>query len=225
MTPLRRSPLHDVTSALGPTWSTRDGMTIPFLFDAGDAARAARLGIVDLSFLARCGLKGPDSVAWLASQGIVAPAVNCWAPLPDGGLVARLGKTEFLVEDASGGTLVARLAAVLAPAPAGVYPVLRQDAAFALTGSALDALLQQTCSVNFKTLDRETRQLALTSMVGVAVVITPHEMAGQACYRLWCDGTYGAYLWQTLHGIALELGGGAAGIGCLMPEAVQLINS
>jgi sarcosine oxidase subunit gamma len=225
MTPTRRSPLHDVTSALAPKWTTRDGMTIPFLFDADDAGRMARLGIVDLSFLARCGLKGPDSVAWLTAEGIEVPEINCWGPLPDGGLVARLGKTEFLVEDASAGTRVAGLAAALAAPPAGVYPVLRQDASFALTGSALDALLRQTCNVNFKTLDIKARQLALTSMVGVPVVISPREMAGQAGYRLWCDGTYGAYLWQTLFGIAVELGGGAAGIGCLMPEAVQLINS
>jgi sarcosine oxidase subunit gamma len=225
MTLLRRSPLHDVTAALAPTWTSRDGMAIAFLFDSDDSVRMAQLGIVDLSFLPRCGLKGPRSVAWLEAQGIAVPEMNSWAPLAGGGLVARLGKTEFLVEDASGGTRTHQLAAALATLPAGVCPVLRQDAAFALTGAALDTLLRQTCNVNFKTLDLKTRQLALTSMVGVPVVISPGEMAGQACYRLWCDGTYGGYLWQTLLDIAGELGGGAVGAGCLMPEAVQLINS
>ena len=225
MMPLRRSPLHDVTAALAPKWTSRDGMSIPFLFDSDDSLRMAQLGLVDLSFLARCGLKGRHSVAWMAAQAIAVPEINTWAPLAGGGLVARLGKTEFLVEDASGGTRAHQLAADLAALPAGVCPVLRQDAAFALTGAALDTLLRQTCNVNFKTLDLKTRQLALTSMVGVPVVIGPMEMAGQRCYRLWCDGTYGGYLWQTLLGIARELGGGAVGVGCLMPEAVQLINS
>jgi sarcosine oxidase subunit gamma len=225
MTPLRRSPLHDVAAALAPTWANRDGMPVPFMFDSNDNLRMAQLGIVDLSFLRRCGLKGPQSVAWLAAQGIDVPAINTWEPLTDGGLVARLGKSEFLLEDASGGTRTQKLAADLAALPAGVCPVLRQDAAFALTGAALGTLLCQTCNVNFNTVDLKTRQLALTSMVGVPVVVSPGEMAGQPCYRLWCDGTYGGYLWQTLLDIASELGGGAVGVGCLMPEAVQLINS
>jgi len=225
MTPLRRSPIHDAMAPYAPTWTNRDGMSVPFVFDNDDSVRMAQLGIVDLSFLARCGLKGPRSVAWLEAQGIAVPDVNAWAPMAGGGLVARLGRTEFLVEDANGGTRVQQLAADLAAAPAGVCPVLRQDAAMALTGAALDTLLRQTCNVNFRTLDLKTRQLALTSMVGVPVVIGPGEMAGRSCYRLWCDGTYGSYLWQTLLGIARELGGGAVGMGCLVPEVVQLINS
>jgi sarcosine oxidase subunit gamma len=225
MMPQRRSPLHDAAAALTPRWTNRDGMDVPFRFDGEDAQRMARLGIADLSWLVRCGLKGPHSVAWLTAQGIAVPEVNCWGPLAGGGLVARLGKTEFLLEDASGGNRVQQLAAELAKLPAGVVPVLRQDAALALTGAALDTLLRQTCNVNFKTLDPKTRQLALTSMVGVPVVISPEEMAGMAGYRVWCDGTYGTYLWQTLLDVACELGGGAVGIGCLMPEAVQLINS
>jgi sarcosine oxidase subunit gamma len=225
MTPSRRSPLHDVALALQPKWLERDRMPIPFLFDANDRERMATLGMADLSFLARCGLKGPNSVEWLTTHGLQIPAVNAWAPLPGGGLIARLGNTEFLIEDANAGTRARELAAALATLPAGVYPVLRQDASFALTGAALQSLLRQTCNLNFKTLDLETRPLALTSMVGVPVLIIPGEAAGIACYRVWCDGTYGGYLWQTLLDIARELGGGAVGTACLMQEAIQSINS
>ena len=38
-------------------------------------------------------------------------------------------------------------------------------------------------------------------------------------YRIWCDGTYGAYLWDTLLEIAIELGGGAVGLTAVWPDA------
>ena len=224
MMPSRQSPLHHVTSLLKPQWTSSDGMTLPLLFDAGDDQRMRTAGIADLSFLPRCGLKGPDSVAWLSAQGFVIPEVNCWAPADGGGLVARLGRTEFLIEDGVGGTRARQVGAATAMLPAGVYPVLRQDASLALTGSALQVLLAQTCSLDFKALDPASRQLALTSMVGVTVVILPMVVAGEVTYRVWCDGTYGGYLWQTLVDIARESGGGAVGVDCLMPGVFQRIT-
>jgi sarcosine oxidase subunit gamma len=167
---------------------------------------AARLGMADLSDLARHGCKGPGAAQWLAALGLPVPdAPNTWLPLEDGGRIARLGLTEFLVEGSA-----SRLDAVMAaPRAAGVYPVLRQDAALVLTGDRLDELLRQTCSVNFRPLDPADRPVVLTSMVGVAVTAIPERLAGRPALRLWCDGTYGHYLWETLLEIAIELGGGA----------------
>ena len=224
MMALRKSPLHHVTSLLAPHWTNSDGMILPLKFDAGDGQRMRTAGIADLSSLARCGLKGPNSVEWLRGQGFEIPEVNCWAAVDGGGLVARLGRTEFLIEDGVAGTRVRELAAATAALPSGVYPVLRQDASLALTGSALQVLLPQTCSLNFKALDMGSRQLALTSMVGVSVVILPMAAADDVMYRVWCDGTYGGFLWQTLVDIARESGGGAVGVDCLMPGAFQQIT-
>ncbi len=224
MMPPRQSPLHHVTAPLAPQWTNGDGMISPLRFDAADGQRMGAVGVADLSFLSRCGLKGPNSVAWLGAQGFDIPEVNCWARSEGGVLVARLGRTEFLVEDGVGGSRARQLAAAAATLPEGVYPVLRQDASLALTGSALQVLLAQTCSLNFKTLDVQRRQLALTSMVGVSVVILPMATAGELMYRVWCDGTYGGYLWQTLVDIARESGGGAVGLDCLMPGAFQQIT-
>jgi len=53
-------------------------------------------------------------------------------------------------------------------------------------------------------------------MVGVAVTVIPNERAGQPFYRIWCDGTFAVYLWQTLLAIATELGGGAVGAARLV---------
>ena len=90
-----------------------------------------------------------------------------------------------------------------------MYPVLRQDAALIVGGSRLEELLRQTCNVNFRPLDPADRPVVLTSMVGVGVTVIPEVRKGLPAARIWCDGTYGHYLWETLLGIAVELGGGA----------------
>ena len=75
--------------------------------------------------------------------------------------------------------------------------------------SRLDELLRQSCSVNFRALDLAARPVVLTSMVGVGVTAIPELCAGRPTLRIWCDGTYGHYLWETLLDIAGDLGGGA----------------
>ena len=152
----------------------------------------------DVSRTPRAGAKGPGAAAWLASLDVPVPrAPNSWLPLP-GGLIARLGLTEFLVE----GPEAAKLAAPLAQ---GVYPVLRQDTALVLRGARLNALLLETCSVDFRALDLATRPVVLTSMVGVGVTVIPGEEGGMPCCRLWCDSTYGEWFVETLAGVAGEL--------------------
>ncbi|MHB1145761.1 MAG: methylglutamate dehydrogenase [Thiobacillus sp.] len=146
----------------------------------------------------RAGVKGPGAAAWLAALDLPVPrAPNSWLPLP-GGLIARLGLTEFLVE----GPEAAKLAA---PPTPGVYPVLRQDTALMLKGARLDDLLLETCSVDFRALDLAARPVVLTSMAGVGVTVIPGDEGGMPCCRIWCDGTYGEWFIDTLTGVAGEL--------------------
>jgi sarcosine oxidase subunit gamma len=49
-------------------------------------------------------------------------------------------------------------------------------------------------------------------MVGVGVTVAAVMTPAGVTYRIWCDGTYGGYLWQTLCEIAEDMGGGP--IGC-----------
>lgn len=173
---------------------------------AAQHAASASLGLADASLTPRHGCKGPGATAWLEGLGLPIPtATNSWLPLDGGGLIARLGFTEYLIEGPA--DLIARLAAT--PRTAGVYPVLRQDAALLLGGARLDELLRQTCNVNFRPLDLAARPVVLTSMVGVGVTVIPEQRNGLPFVRVWCDGSYGHYLWETLLGIAVELGGGA----------------
>ena len=211
---LRRSPAHDAQLAANAQWRAVEGMQMAERFGNNDAARAGILGVADVSHLHRVGFKGQGASAWLAEQGLPVPeAPNTWNALADGGFIARLGLTEYLIEDGLTSRTLAKLAH---REPAlRVYPVLRQDLALALCGDAVHELLLQTCNVNFRALDLEARPVVLTSMAGVAVTVLPGERKGRPYFRLWADGTYGHYLWESLAGIAAELGGGPVGLATI----------
>jgi sarcosine oxidase subunit gamma len=206
---LRISPLFDVQAPLARDWTTRERMQVVARFGADEAARRANAGIGDRSFLQRAGVKGAGAAAWLNAQGIDTPAQpNSFLQLADGTLVARLGLTEYLIEDTPGGT---RTAALMAQPPGErVYPVPRFDAALELTGTQIPELLRQTCAFDFSTLAAPA--LVMTSMVGVGVTALTLDSADGPVVRLWCDGTWGGYLWLTLVEVAGDLGGGAVGV-------------
>jgi sarcosine oxidase subunit gamma len=211
---LRASPIRDALLAAEAKWTVVENMEIVERFGANDEARARSAGIADVSHLSRMGFKGQGVADWLVEQDLPVPAQpNTWAPLGNGGLIARLGLNEYLLEDGISSRAQAKLAH---REPAlRVYPVLRQDLAIVLCGEAIDELLLQTCNVNFRALDLADRPVVLTSMAGVAVTVLPGERLGRPYYRLWADGTYGVYLWETLAGIAAELGGGPVGLAVI----------
>lgn len=208
----RVSPVHALLQPLDGSWQNINEM--PSLVAMPDeGAIAAHLGITDVSCLTRFGVKGANAAAWLEGQGIATPdRPNAWNPLSDSGIIARLGVTEFFIEDGLHRQLAPRLMEACHQPSAKVYPVLRQDAAIVLCGAQANELLLQTCSVNFRALALMERPVILTSMVGVTVTIIPSDRNGQPFYRLWCDGTFGAYLWQTLGAIVADMGGGVVGI-------------
>lgn len=190
----RTSPLYDCLKSLNGSWQEINGM--PALVEVQNDLPC--LSLADLSFLTRFGVKGLGAASWLESQGIVVPdRPNTWNSLTQGGIIARLGSTEFLIEDSIHSHVANQLSKACDQLPSQVYPVLRQDAAIAIHGGNIYELLQQTCSVNFRALSLAERPVVLTSMVGVSVIIVPGEP-----YRIWCDGTFGTYLWRTLEAIA-----------------------
>ena len=209
---MRASPVQDCLSP-SATWRDINGMST--LWSTPEDLQGDTLGLCDRSFLTRWGVKGAGAAAWLASQGLPIPQrPNQWCALPNDGLIARLGTAEFLIEDGLEKAIAPQLAQ-MTNVPPKVYPVLRQDSAIALTGRAVPDLLRQTCSVNFQALDLAEQPVVLTSMIGVSIVVIPGDRAGRPFYRIWCDGTFGVYLWQTLVTIAQDLGGGTIGAAYL----------
>jgi sarcosine oxidase subunit gamma len=210
---LRTSPLADVQRTSAASWVTQGAMPVVQRYGASDSQRLLRAGVGDLSHRHRAGAKGPGARAWLEGLGLPTPAEpNQWCTSEDGSLIARLGMTEYLIEGLNSSASVERVR--LAAPTAQVYPVPRFDAAMVLTGTHLFDFLKQTCSFDFEGLPFGAPAVVLTSMAGVgitAVLANAPNSAHGPHLRLWCDGTYAEYLWQTLVEVGTELGGGAVG--------------
>ena len=165
---------------------------------------AADLTLTDRSLqTARWGCKGPAAPQWLAEHGLpVPPVYNRYLELATGGLVARLGVTEFLIEAEAATLGLLQDAALPAGRVHGLYPVLRQDAALQLEGPALHTLLRQVCSVDLQSRENPPDAVFLTTLVGVGVTLL---WRGDTLL-LWADGTMGSYLWDTLAEVARDCG-------------------
>ena len=174
----------------------------------------------------RFGLKGPRAGDWLAEHGIACPeAANTWmlagtsasdvavaggassSRTADQLLVARLGTSEFFLEDLAGDGRLRHIAPAFESHPPGVYPVLRRDAAFLLSGEASADVLAQVCNVNFPALVLDSRPVIMTLMLGITVLVVPRELQGQRQYLIWCDPTFGRYFEQSVGTIVIECGG------------------
>lgn len=168
--------------------------------------------IADVSPLVRMGLKGTRAAQWLTQAGIdVPPQPNSWSPLnptdSSWGLIARLGSTEFFLEDESPSAHINALCNALAEGAPQVYPVLRQDLALVLGGQGAEGVLAQVCNIDFAGLDPCSNPAVLTLMIGVAVLIVPQQQETERRYRIWCDPTFGEYLSIALETIVDEAGG------------------
>jgi sarcosine oxidase subunit gamma len=177
-----------------------------------DVAAVLSVEFADHSARPRFGCKGPGAGNWLAAQGCRVPTGPNSATLDaDGVFVARLATSEFLIEAVEGGG--GRVAAVRAgladcARPRDVYPVPRQDQVLTISGTGLQGLLRQTCSVDFIPLLESAATadgpVVLTSIIGVGVVAWPRRLAGSPAVTLWCEPSYAHYFWNTL----IEVGEG-----------------
>lgn len=211
----RTSPVHEELEQLNPRWTSVSGMPVAANIgdEASQRAAATKLGLCDLSALPRLLLKGTAAAEILAANGVAVPRqIYEHHRLDHDGLCIRTGGAEFFIEDGWKGEIIERLRGALARPTAGVLPVWRQDISLAITGSEATMLLAQVCSFNFAEADE---QLVLTQIAGVSCSVLPYKLAGEPAWRIWADGTYGAYFWRTLLGIARELGGDAVGTSIL----------
>jgi len=215
--PLRTSPLHSSVASDVLRWAPVEGMNVPLEFGGTrpERERAASVALVDLSFQRRTGMKGPQAEAWLAGHGHVAPVgANRWVPTLQGGLIARLGLSEFLLEDAAGAPAAADFVLrELGPGLDGVYPVMRQDAKILIAGPLAGELFAQTCAVPVA--DVADGELIMTEMAGVGVLVISNKRARASWHQVWCDATYAPYLWHELRTISEEQGGGPVGYDSL----------
>lgn len=213
---LRTSPLHEMFDALKPTWGESHAMRVASRV-GGESAATEVLALADLSCLPKAGLKGPLAAQWLAAQGAPVPSeANTWTTLPGEGVIARLGRSEFFLEDGAVAGMAAQVRLALGTGAEGVYPVIHQDCGILLAGSRANELLVQICNVNFAEIDPAKGIVVMTQMIGVGVLVIRTQLRRLPCYRIWCDPTFAPYFWETLSEIAAELGGGVIGTEALL---------
>ena len=208
------SPVAYAQQELSAKWGEVNGMRVALELAAPAVEKARKdvLGVTDVSCFQRYGVKGPQAAQWLVEQALAIPsAPNSWTLNEKKSLVLRLGSSEFLVEDQPGGSACQILNANK-QAVAGICKVQRADASFVLSGSEVLNLLSELCLLDLRDKALPANGLVMTQVAGISATVLRQQLEGQQIYRLWCDGTYGAYMWDVLLEIAEELGGGAVGL-------------
>ncbi|OGV76979.1 MAG: hypothetical protein A3I83_03415 [Methylotenera sp. RIFCSPLOWO2_02_FULL_45_14] len=208
------SPIAHAQSNGTVKWDVVNGMKIAVEFASADIEQARKkvLGVTDVSCFERYGVKGPQASQYLADREIAIPAnPNAWTLCDQKTLVLRLGSSEFLIEDQLGGLACKKLAGDTMRV-AGVYKVPRADAAFILSGSEVLNLFSELCSLDLREKSLSAKDVIMTQVAGISATVLRQTIGGEQVYRVWCDGTYGPYMWDVLLEIAVELGGGAVGL-------------
>lgn len=208
------TPVAYAQKKLAPKMGALHGMEVALSFgNAGEENKRKQiLGVCDVSFLPRFGVKGLNVLQWLRANKLDVPAEpNSWVAQESGALLLRLGNSEFLVEDQPGGNTCDTLNAADGKSIHGLYKVLRNDASFIVSGSEVMALFSELCSLDLRDNALAANGLVMTQVAGISATVIRQYVNGEPVYRLWCDGTYGPYMWETLMEIATEHGGGAVG--------------
>jgi sarcosine oxidase subunit gamma len=211
---MKSTPVAHSQKKLNPKWGEVNGMQVALSFDTAEIEqdRKQKLGVTDVSCRQRFGVKGPQASQWLATQKIKTPdSVNSWLMDKDV-LVLRLGSSEFLVEQQVSGDVCKQLNEASEVNTAGVYKVLRADAAFVISGDHVMTMFSELCKLDLSEKALKPNQLIMTQVADISATLVPEIINDRLVIRLWCDGTYGAYMWRVLHQLAQELGGGAVGL-------------
>lgn len=215
---IRRSPVHDSLEKLNPVWAQIHDMKLALRFNdsASESQLKAELSICDLSCLPKMSVKGPESLGWLAQAGILAPeSVYGCRSLGEGGMVIRTDRHEVFLEGGLGSHRISELEAELRSHSSGVYLVRRQDASFLLTGARSNAVLLETCGVDFS---NPPDNVVMARVAGVSCMILPLHAQQTKAFRFWLDPSYGSYLWNALLDIVRHHGGDAIGLEAFHPS-------
>ena len=217
---LKLSPLHDVLEHMNPAWGRLHDTMVPISFGSiqNECEHKNRLALCDVSALPRLGLKGMGAKAWLQKNGFEIPsAIYGKANIAGDGILLRTGDSEFFIEGGIADTSVNKWFDDLASAP-DVHRICRQDAAMLLSGRDAVKVLLETCGYDFT---KHPGGVVMSRVAGVSCAILPQDLRGTPVLRIWCDGSFGAYLWETLLEIVRAIGGNAVGMACFFPNAFR----
>jgi sarcosine oxidase subunit gamma len=201
-------------------WDIINQTRVAMHFDDKDVElkKMSLLGLTDVSCLNRIGVKGKGAAHWLANQGMVIPdKPNTWVET-NNALVLRLGMSEFLIEDQFGSDVGKKLELLIQEQPKDVYHVVRADASFIISGDKVLNMFSELCTLDLSEKVFKYEDVLMTQVADISATISYQTINNKQIYRLWCDGTLGAYMWNVLHQLATEQGGGAVGFSAYFPN-------
>lgn len=218
---LRVSPLTAAVSALQPVWGEVHGMRMPLRFGEGEEEQFGPLALADMSCMPKLTLKGPMAGTWLSERrtaGGPGGRVVPFMPVGRFGCIARTGTHEFFLEADDRQAWFSLLSRDLRQSPAGVYRQERQDAEILLAGEKSRAVMARTCAHSFH---GDPPGIILTRVAGISCAVLFVPSGSAPLYRVWCEPSYGVYLWEELLAIVRELGGAPVGIESLLSSRLN----
>ncbi len=212
---IKTSPAAYYQKVLKPDWDVVNQTQMAMKFDTAEAEQNNRhvLGVTDVSCYQRFGVKGARAGDWLTLQGLNIPQHSNTCMQDAHTLVLRLGSAEFLLEDQLAGHTCTKLEQLCQQGKISrVYKVAHADAAFIISGDNVVNMLSELCKLDLSANVFTAEQVIMTQVADVVAIIAHQTINGISVLRLWCDGTFGAYMWKVLHQLAEEYGGGAVGL-------------
>lgn len=155
------------------------------------------LHIADCSEIARFGLRGKGSHAWLKSRIAVPDRVNVAAVDPDGMLVLRLGENDIAI---SGNGVDAISAAWRAAEGARGHDGYRRDtwAHLVVSGRDATALMAELTDIDLRDKSMPRYAIAQTRLLHVDTVIVRTDPAAVPGYELFFDLASRAFVLENL---------------------------
>jgi heterotetrameric sarcosine oxidase gamma subunit len=155
--------------------------------------------------LVKLGVKGRELVPWAEENRIEIPTkMYETLQVGEGGVLARVGGDEVILECSPGAALHAQFEKALGQPRRAIFRVVQQSATYELAGLRAKDVLAQTCAIDFRAAERN--RIMFTRIAGVSCGIIPLQRNEGMAYRIWVDYTFAQYLGETLANIISELG-------------------
>lgn len=217
---LERSPLYrrHAGASLG---RLGDSSIVAHYGEYDESAQLQRCALIDLTNLARVGFRGAQAADYLTGRGYALPeAPNRALTQGDGGHVARLSQTEYLLLGSlrDAGSRIAGEETAWQLGEGGNYLLPRQDshAWLLLTGEHIAAVMAKLCGVDLSAGAFPVGAVAQTSAARINVIVVNLPEGELPCFHILCDRASLDYFWGALLDAMDEFGGKPAGIDALL---------
>ncbi|MBL0933300.1 MAG: hypothetical protein IBJ07_00990 [Rhizobiaceae bacterium] len=179
---------------------------LPRLAALAPALPAASDGllIADCTEIARFGLRGKGSYAWLKSRGVAVPdRINVAAVDADGMLVLRLGQSDIAISGNGEGVDAIAAAWRTAEGTRG-HDGYRRDswAHLAVSGRDATALMAELTDIDLRDTSMPRYAIAQTRLLHVDTIIVRTDPAGIPGYELFFDLASRAFVLENLRHMA-----------------------